>query len=398
MDRQIPPDGDPRRTQGADSHSPAGSYAADHGAGHGAGDTSSPAAGHATAHGGSDGLLEGLPPEIQRAIVQPRDPAPPPEAPRGDPEYVGRPPSYPPRPLGPPSVRDGDLLAAVLPDSVVDGAELGPLTVRAASVRGDSHRWRGECRQDALGVTRLGPAGDGGGAGAGRQDFAGTDALLLLAVADGVGSAPLSHRGSHAVVAGVARQLDGAAVELADALRAGDGARFHALADRAVAAAAAELRASADGPASAYATTFRALVVPLDPAVRVRGFLGVGDGGLFRLRDRGWWNLEHPATATPGTTPGTGVIDTGTAALPDAYQQVDARLLEPSEAGDVLVLCTDGFSGPLAGEKEFREHVAEQWGHTAGVPQPSDFLWHAQTRLKSYDDDRTVICLWEGIR
>lgn len=395
MDRQIPPDGDPRRAYDAGSH--ADSYAV----GHGAGEERRPAAGHPAAHGGGDGLLEGLPPEIQRAIVQPRDPAPPPEAPRGDPEYVGRPPSYPPRPLGPPSVRDGDLLAAVVPDSVVDGAELGALTVRAASVRGDSHRWRGECRQDALGVTRLGPAGDGGGAGAGgggagagRQDFAGTDALLLLAVADGVGSAPLSHRGAHAVVAGVARQLDGAAAELADALRAGDGPRFHALADRAVAAAAAELRASADGPASAYATTFRALVVPLDPAVRVRGFLGVGDGGLFRLRDRGWWNLEHPATATPGT----GVIDTGTEALPDAYQQVDARLLEPSEAGDVLVLCTDGFSGPLAGEKEFREHVAEQWGHTAGVPQPSDFLWHAQTRLKSYDDDRTVICLWEGIR
>lgn len=388
MDRQTPPDGDPRRAYDAGSH--ADSYAAGHGAGQGAGDRSSPSAGHATAHGGSDGLLEGLPPEIQRAIVHPRDPAPPPEAPRGDPEYVGRPPSYPPRPLGLPSVRDGDLLAAVLPDSVVDGAELGPLTVRAASVRGDSHRWRAECRQDALGVTRLGPAG------AGRQDFAGTDALLLLAVADGVGSAPLSHRGAHAVVAGVARQLDGAATELAAALRAGDDPRFHALADRAVAAAAAELRASADGPASAYATTFRALVVPLDPAVRVRGFLGVGDGGLFRLRDRGWWNLEHPATATPGT--GTGVIDTGTAALPDAYQQVDARLLEPSEAGDVLVLCTDGFSGPLAGEKEFREHVAEQWGHTAGVPQPSDFLWHAQTRLKSYDDDRTVICLWEGTR
>ncbi|MEO3766121.1 protein phosphatase 2C domain-containing protein [Streptomyces sp. B8F3] len=361
MDRQTPPDGGTPLTQGTGSH------------------------------GGSDGLLEGLPPEIRRAIIQPRDPAPPPEAARGVPAYVGRPPSYPPRPLGLPSVHDGDPLAAVLPDSVVDGAELGPLTVRAASVRGDSHRWRGECRQDALGVTRLGPAAAGGGAG--PQDFAGSDGLLLLAVADGVGSAPLSHRGAHAVVACAARQLDGAAAEWAAALRTGDGARFQALADEAVAAAAAELRASIDAPATAYATTFRALVVPLDPAVRVRGFLGVGDGGLFRLRDRGWWNLDHPATAAAGS----GVIDTRTAALPDAYQQVSARLLEPSEPGDVLVLCTDGFSGPLAGEKEFREHVAEQWGHTAGVPQPSDFLWHAQTRLKSYDDDRTIICLWEGI-
>ncbi|MFI6289770.1 protein phosphatase 2C domain-containing protein [Streptomyces sp. NPDC051018] len=339
---------------------------------------------------GDDGLLEGLPQDIQQAI-RPRHSAPPPEIPRGGPLHIGaRPPSYPANPLGLPSVREADLLAATLPDTVLDGAEIGALTVRAVSVRGDSHRWNGECRQDAVGVSRLGPAP---APGAGRGDGTAQSGLLLLAVADGVGSAPLSHRGSSHAVRLLARYLDRVAEELAAALRNRDVATFTALADTAVANTAAELRNLTEGPGTAYATTLRALVVPLDPDVTARGFLAVGDGGLFRLRDRRWERLDAPGA--PGAD---GVIDTRTAALPDAYSGVGAALLTPSEPGDVLILCTDGFSGPLAGERELRDRLAEQWGHSAAVPELSDFMWQVQTRVKSYDDDRSVVCLWEGVR
>lgn len=61
----------------------------------------------------------------------------------GAPAHSGpKAPSYPPVPQGLPAVT-GDLAAAVLPDIVLDGAAYPGLSVRAASVRGDSHRYAG---------------------------------------------------------------------------------------------------------------------------------------------------------------------------------------------------------------------------------------------------------------
>ena len=41
-----------------------------------------------------------------------------------------------------------------------------------------------------------------------------------------------------------------------------------------------------------------------------------------------------------------------------------------------------------------RELLAEQWG--GAVPGLADFLRQAQAQVRSYDDDRTVVCLWEA--
>ncbi|AXK36643.1 hypothetical protein DVA86_32825 [Streptomyces armeniacus] len=310
-----------------------------------------------------------------------REDTSPPEKPRGAPRHVGaRPPRYAPTPLGLPAPRDGDAHAAILPDTVLDGARYGPLTVRAVSVRGDSHRHLGECRQDALALTRLGSAESG---------------LLLLAVADGVGGASRSHSGSNGIVHGLAQLLDRMAEPLLEAIAGGDADTFQNLADEAVADAADMLRANMKAPAQEYSTTLRALLVPLDPAVQTRGFLSVGDGGLFRITTGGWQLLDG---ATDPDGEGRGVINTSTPALPDNYDRVATSLLAPSTPGDVLVLCTDGFSGPLEGERELRALLADDWGGGADVPHLSDFLWQVQTRAKTYDDDRTVICLWEGVR
>ncbi|MFB7246217.1 protein phosphatase 2C domain-containing protein [Streptomyces populi] len=297
----------------------------------------------------------------------------------GAPFHSGpKPPLYAPEPLELPPVRQ-DPAAALTPDMVVDGAGYGALTVRAASVRGDSHRYQGEPRQDSLAVVRLGAPGP--------------DGLLLLAVADGVGSAARSHVGSQEACRLAAMELEGVSAELSETVRAGDRPGFAALVDTAVGRIATLLahraREHGDDPA-AYATTLRALLVPLDPRVRTRGFLAVGDGGTALLRD-GEWNLS----LTDPEHDGDGMIETRTAALPHGHR-ARALLLPPALPGDVLVLCTDGLSTPLAGDAGMRDFLGAGWGRGA-APAPADFLWQLQYRVKSYDDDRTAVVLWEAV-
>lgn len=314
-------------------------------------------------------------------------PPPPPNAtqePRRDPVVVlgvpqhsgPRPPSYLPRPGALPSVGD-DVDGAVLPDIVVDGASHGPLVVRAASVRGDSHRYGREPRQDALCVARLGGEDDG---------------LLLLAVADGVGAASRSHVGSNEACRHIAHFLQRSVDDLLCAVRDGDEMRFTALVNSAVGSTAeglAQMAARREHRPEAYATTLRALLVPVDPTVRNRGFFAVGDGGVARLRD-GVWNVD----LFDEQAGEMGVIDTKTAALPSG-RYAETRIFRAAAPGDVLVLCTDGLSTPLAGDAGMREFLGDAWG-TGMAPEPADFLWQVQFRVKSYDDDRTAICLWDG--
>jgi serine/threonine protein phosphatase PrpC len=286
---------------------------------------------------------------------------------RGVPAHVGqRPPSYPPHPLRCPSVRDGDEFAAFTPAVLLDGAEAGRLTVRAASVRGDSHNWEGSCRQDAMTVTRIGPP---------------EAELLLLAVADGVGSAKHSHIGSHRVTRQAALHLDREAENIHAALTARDEGELRAIANKAIAGAVNELRIGQE-----HATTLHVLLVPTDARIRERVLFSVGDGGLFVLREGRW---EQGSPVDDGS-----LLDTRTEALPHAYRSVKAKLLRTAP-GEVLLLGTDGITNPLTQrDPEFAQRLAHAWGGPE-VPSLSDFLWQAQTRAKSYDDDRTVICVWE---
>ncbi|WP_406837554.1 protein phosphatase 2C domain-containing protein [Streptomyces sp. AHU1] len=353
------------------------------------GPSATPSAGPAPALSYGQGPQQSAPSYEPGPVGTP--PCTPPPAPDGPGAYGGavpvlgapfhsgpKPPLYAPEPLELPSVRQ-DPAAALTPDMVVDGAGYGALTVRAASVRGDSHRYQGEPRQDSLAVVRLGAPGP--------------DGLLLLVVADGVGSAARSHVGSQEACRLAAMELEGVSAELAETVRAGDRPGFAALVDTAVGRIATLLahraREHGDDPA-AYATTLRALLVPLDPRVRTRGFLAVGDGGTALLR-AGEWNLS----LTDPEHDGDGMIETRTAALPHGHR-ARALLLGPALPGDVLVLCTDGLSTPLAGDAGMRDFLGAGWGRGA-VPAPADFLWQLQYRVKSYDDDRTAVVLWEAV-
>lgn len=82
---------------------------------------------------------------------------PPPATPVPTPHVGSRPPTYGPEPTLLPAA-DLERVAAVVPDTALDGAQYPGLTLRAASVRGDSARYRGDPRTDALLVTRFGEA------------------------------------------------------------------------------------------------------------------------------------------------------------------------------------------------------------------------------------------------
>ncbi|MET8697615.1 protein phosphatase 2C domain-containing protein [Kitasatospora sp. NPDC004723] len=288
--------------------------------------------------------------------------------------HVGRKaPAYPAEPTDIPALSAGDFFGALLPDTVVDGGRFGPVTVRAASVRGDGHRYAAECRQDAVLVVRTGE-------------------LLLVAVADGVGSQSHSHHGSHGILRKLTGQVARKEETLLAFLRTGAEPDFASMMSRLIGAAADELAEEArkEGrPPKAYSTTLRALLVPADPTVPFRGFVSVGDGGLLRLREGGWQDLEAAEAGQGG-----GPISTRTDCLPEAYEHARARLITDSRPGDVLVLCTDGLALPLLKEPELQGFLGERWG--GEVPGLAEFLWQTQVRVRSYDDDRSVVCLWEA--
>ncbi|WDM10452.1 protein phosphatase 2C domain-containing protein [Streptomyces lavenduligriseus] len=223
-------------------------------------------------------------------------------APAALPDYVGSgPPTYEPEPTALPPA-DPDALDGLAPDTVLDGARYGACTLRAVSQRGDSARYRGEPRRDALLTARFG---------------AGDQALVVVAMATGARAVPGAHLAAAEACRGIARAVGRSHQRLAQDIRAarrGDlRSGLHRLTDRALGG----LRASAatDAPVA----VLRCLLLPADPDCRIRVFFGVGDGGLFRLRDGAWQDIEPRLTAddtAPGAVPGDGWTSLDPGAVP----------------------------------------------------------------------------------
>ncbi|GGV07789.1 hypothetical protein GCM10010182_28660 [Actinomadura cremea] len=265
-------------------------------------------------------------------------------------------------PRGLPEVRDP------VPDMVFDGADLDGLTVRAASLRGDDHRYYGEPRQDAVALWTV-PLAPG-------------DALLAC-VADGVGSQPLSHEGSALACRLLRAEIERVAGtwewERAGELITGAVAR--------VASGMTAHAAEAGIDPKALSTTLAALIVDAGPGddPRLAAVLNIGDGAAYRLRDG---VLEPVRAAEPD--PG-GIVDPRTDALPGSPGTVRPMVdwLRPEEA---LVLCTDGLSNPMRGA-EVREPLVASWSR-AEPPGIIEFGWKLAFRAKSYGDDRSAVCVW----
>ncbi|WP_405016836.1 protein phosphatase 2C domain-containing protein [Kitasatospora sp. NBC_00070] len=321
--------------------------------------------------------VEPLPPAARRAYDQ--QPVP----------HVGdRPPTYGPEPTAV-AVADPEELAVLTPDTVLEGAQYGPATLRAVSVRGDSARYRGELRRDALLITRFGEGAEG---------------LLLAVVATTSASAPPSPLAAEAC-----RQLAAAIgrsrAELAADLRDGARDRLRYGLQRLTTSAFAPLRApaatpsaapeqGADGPSAPApapapdgpsAAALHCLLLSLDPAATHRAAFGLGPSGLYLLRSGHWIDayaarlLHHPDGQLP--TP------TGPLVKPFRFRLV------PATPGDILLLCTPGLADPLADEPAVAHFLANHWAHPH-PPGTVDFLRQIQVRAKGYSADRTAAALW----
>ncbi|MCF3176300.1 protein phosphatase 2C domain-containing protein, partial [Streptomyces sioyaensis] len=271
----------------------------------------------------------------------------------------------------------------------LDGARYGSLILRAASRRGDLARHRGDVRRDALLTVRFG---------------AGRHALLLVAVATGlpgVEGAPRAARDACALIGGAVgrsytRLAEDIRTDQRDALKSG----LQRLLDRSY----GKLRTRAEErgvPPEQYTAALRCLLLPADPECRTRVFFGVGGGGLFRLRDGAWQDLEPaaldhlprhaPADAGEPPPPAAGGYPAGSPARPEPFLFRTAF----ARPGDTLLLCSAGFAEPLHQEPAFAARLAAAWS----APEPpglAEFLTAAQLRVEGHPKDRTAVGVWES--
>ncbi|MFD9356180.1 protein phosphatase 2C domain-containing protein [Streptomyces sp. NPDC060031] len=317
-------------------------------------------------------------PEQAAARARPEAaPAAPPD-PRDRPEvrHLGdRAPTYAAEP-GALAAADPAALDALTPDTVLEGARYGSYTLRAASLRGDSARFRGEARRDFLLTARFG---------------SGPDALVLVALAGGDRAAPGAAAAAAEVCRTVAAAVGRSQERLAEDIRAGrrDALRsgLQRLTDRGygrLRARAAELGLEE----AAYTAGLRGLLLPVDPQCRTRVAFGAGAGGLFRLREGRWQDLEPAGPDEPAVHRGKDATGAD-GGLPFFFRASVAR------PGDTVLLCSGGLADPMREEGLLAAELAARWSE-GDPPGLAAFLADTQLRLKGYADDRTAAAVWEA--
>ncbi|MEU1681377.1 protein phosphatase 2C domain-containing protein [Micromonospora zamorensis] len=261
--------------------------------------------------------------------------------------------------------------AAYRPDYLVDGWSTRDFTVRAASVRGYSHRYGGEPRQDDVAVCWHQPSG-----------------AVLFAVADGVGKAPLSHIGAtsacRAALGVMTAGLDGPQHDV-DWKGLLESAAWQICEQARLSLGLTEIDQIA--AEEQMATTLVAgLVRPTSDGPRVQ---------LVQAGDSSAWMLNTRSRRFSCLTPtkyrrGEEVISNAVVALPRLPPiDVKSGLISPDE---VLLVGTDGFGDPLGdGDNAVGAHFAAA---LAAVPPGLKFANDLDFSFETWDDDRTLFALW----
>lgn len=268
------------------------------------------------------------------------------------------------------------MLVAPLTDTVVDAGVVGPLTVRAASVRGAGHRYDGTPRQDDVALGLAGPAGE----------------WLVVAVADGVSAGPRSHVAARvAVRSGV--QLVAAALDGGDPAAVDWDLLIGTLAGHVLLQARREVgddTLEARDAARHMATTVAFAVVPVEADAaggRHCTVVPIGDTSVWILRAGTSW---EPVTAVKNE--GEAVAGSATFALPLLPSAPVVPLAAVLGPGDALFTLTDGVGDPLGdGSGEVGRALAAWW---ALPPNRHEFAAQVDFGRRSHTDDRTAVGVW----
>lgn len=258
-------------------------------------------------------------------------------------------------------------------DTVIDGWSNGPFTLRAASLRGHLHRYNGVPRQDDYAAVL---ATDG--------------ARLIVAVADGVSAAALSHLGSSAVVRYATQWLDEQArVPLAEL-------EWKTLFEN-TAWALTEFAASTLGLAdpdgaqteAAFATTLTCAVCESAGDGSLSAVVsGVGDSGAWLLADGEFTAVVGGKTEEAES----GLTSSAVSGLPRVPDEVRPVALSVP-AGAVLLIGTDGFGDPLGdGDGDVGGLFQRLLGES--VPARLEFAHALDFSRVTFDDDRTLVAVW----
>jgi hypothetical protein len=268
-----------------------------------------------------------------------------------------------------------------VPDFECDGWSTAELTLRAASVRGDSHRWpkRAKPRQDCARATVHEPTG-----------------VLVFAVADGVSGAVRSELGAREACRGAVNVLvhqlsRGGGIDFADVVRHAaerlcELTRWHHRMGRAESPDVTQV-------SDLFATTLVAGCVRPAPDGAVVDLCRVGDSGAWLLNQ-----VSEPRGAQlyvplfPSKTgSGEGFVPSRVAALPRIPESLECKQAHLSRR-QALLVATDGFSDPLGdGDGAFGALFAEQ----LRTPPPPLWLAHVlDFSRETFDDDRTLLAVW----
>ncbi len=260
-------------------------------------------------------------------------------------------------------------------DVVVDGWSSGRFTVRAASLRGHLHRYNGVPRQDDFGLL-----------------FLRSPERLIVAVADGVSSAPQSHLGA---TISVRFALQWLASKLSDERPTIDWPELmrHCAWQLVEQAAILFPKGQTQTPDAEYAqsllsTTLVCAIIefPQDHERATARLAGVGDSGVWLLHN-GEFQRIYGGKSSDGS-PITSSAVSGLPQVPKELTPVEIALVPDS----ILLIGTDGFGDPLgSGGGAVGQAFTDR---LTAPPGMLDFAGLLDFSRETFDDDRTLVAIW----